>query len=94
MTDQPPAVTAAKKAARNAGRISLGSSTVLSVTGAVPFIDWLFTLSITDPASRPNLAVTSFIAGVIVAGINLGLQLMLRGKDAVAADLQGDNEHA
>lgn len=96
MTDQTPAqplaVTAAKKAARNAGRVSLGSSTVLSVTGAVPFIDWLFTICIHDPAARPNLAVTSFIAGVIVAGINLGLQLMLRGKEAVAADFQGDQQ--
>lgn len=85
-----PVEEAAKKSARKAGRISLGSSTVLSVTGTVPFVDWLFTLMIHDPASRPNLAVTSFLAGFLVAGINLGLQLFLRGRSGAAEILEGD----
>lgn len=96
----PPAVQAAaiqqtQRNTRNIGRLSLGGSTVLSVTGAVPFIDWLFTIAIHDPASRPNLAVVSFIAGVVVAGVNLVLQLMLRGRDAVTQMLEGDgNENS
>lgn len=89
MTDQTPAQA---KTARNAGRITLGSTTVLSVTGTVPFIDWLFTLFIHDVASRPNLAVISFIAGVVVASINLGLQLLLRGRAGAIELLEGDRE--
>jgi hypothetical protein len=90
VTDLPPSHPE-KKAARQAGRIAVGSSTVLSVTGTVPFVEWLFTLFL-DPAKMPNLAVISFIAGMVVASINLGLQLFLRGRAGASSVLEGEPE--
>lgn len=86
----PAQVATVAKKDRTIGRLAIGSSTVVSVTGLVPFVSWVFQLAISNPANRPDLAVISFIAGLIAAGVNLGLQLFLRGREGAVQYIEGE----